>query len=388
MKTTRKPLIALLLVLYVLTSPQPCEAQAPAYAADALAAQTPPGQEKWVAVVTSAQGGVYVQHPGQTQWVPLKAGDRCNPGDAIRVEENSRAALLFKNDSTLRMDQNTHLSFQPMEEQTVLMQLVNGVATFFSRIPRSLKVFTPHMNGVVKGTEFVIGVESNETQVSLFEGQMLAENERGSLNIASGQSAVARKDEAPALVTVVRPRDAVQWALYYPSIQDFRPEDFPGEADWQLKSRTSAEAWRRGDLAGATGILKGLRDEGVTDTRYLLYRASLALTVGRVDEASAYLERTLKADPKNANAHALRSVIATTQNNKTAALDLATKAVSLDPQSSAARIALSYAQQARFDINGAMASVTGSREAEPLRCLCPCKACRVVAGPGVPQPGS
>ena len=159
MKKTGKPLIIFLLVLYVLTSPPPCEAQAPAYAADVLAAQIPPGQEKWVAVVTSAQGGVYVQHPGQTQWVPLKVGDRCNPGDAIRVEENSRAALLFKNDSTLRMDQNTHLSFQPMEEQTVLMQIVSGVATFFSRITRSLKVFTPHVNGIVKGTEFVVSVD-------------------------------------------------------------------------------------------------------------------------------------------------------------------------------------------------------------------------------------
>ncbi len=103
-------------------------------------------------------------------------------------------------------------------------------------------------------------------------------------------------------MTVVRPRDAVQWALYYPAIQDFAPGDFPGEADWQGRTRTSVEAWRRGDLAGATGILKGLRDEGITDTRYLLYRASLALTVGRADEASAYLERTLRADPKNASA--------------------------------------------------------------------------------------
>ena len=250
MKTSGKPLIALLLVLYVLTHPAPVEAQAPAYAADAQAAQIPPGQEKWVAVVTSAQGGVYVQRPGQAQWVSLKVDDRCYPGDSIRVEENSRAALLFKNDSTLRMDQNTSLTFQPMEEQTVLMQILNGAAAFFSRIPRSLKVFTPHMNGIVKGTEFVIRVDSDQTQVSLFEGQMLAENDRGELNIAGGQSAVARKGEAPAPVTVVRPRDAVQWALYYPAIQDFRPGDFSGDAEWQVKSRTSAEAWRRGDTAG------------------------------------------------------------------------------------------------------------------------------------------
>jgi len=61
---------------------------------------------------------------------PLKVNDKCYPGDSIRVEENSRAALLFKNDSTLRIDQNTSLTFQPMEEQTVVMRLFNGAASF------------------------------------------------------------------------------------------------------------------------------------------------------------------------------------------------------------------------------------------------------------------
>ena len=357
MKHSRKLLLILLLALSVLITSVPCEAQAPAQAAEAQAAEALAAQERWVAIVTSAQGGVYVQHPGQTQWEPLKVADKCYPGDSIRVEENSRAALLFKNDSTLRIDQNTSLTFQPMEEQTVIMRLFNGAACFFSRFPRSLKIFTPHMNGTVKGTEFVIRVDGDQTQLTLFEGQVLAENGKGELLLAGGQSVVAKKDQAPVLVTVVRPRDAVQWALYYPAIQDFSPEDFPGEADWQLKSRASAEAWRKGDTAGAMVPLKGLNDGTVTDTRYLLYRTSLALTVGRVDEASAYLERTLEADPKNASAYAMQSIIATTQNNKAAALDLANRAVSLNPQSSAARIALSYAQQARFDINGAMSSV-------------------------------
>src|SRR5512143_1061120 len=112
LKHSRQLLLILLLALSVFVNSAICEAQTAARAAEAQAAQ-----EKWVAVVTSAQGGVYVQRAGQAQWEPMKVGDKCNPGDSIRVEENSRAALLFKNDSTLRVDQNSHLSFQPMEEQ-------------------------------------------------------------------------------------------------------------------------------------------------------------------------------------------------------------------------------------------------------------------------------
>jgi tetratricopeptide (TPR) repeat protein len=357
MKISGKLLLVLLLALSVFVDSGPCQAQAPAQAAEASAAEAQAAQERWVAVVTSAQGGVYVQRPGQAQWEPLNVADKCYPGDSIRVEENSRAALVFKNDSTLRIDQNTTLTFQPMEEQTILMRLFNGAATFFSRIPRSLKIFTPHMNGTVKGTEFVIRVDSGQTQINLFDGQILAENEKGELLISKGQSVIAKAGQAPVAQAVVRPRDAVQWALYYPAIMDFRPEDFPGGADWQQKVRQSIEAWRRGDLSGAFGALKGIDDAGIQDTRYLAYRATLALAVGQAQEASAWLDRILKADPKNANAYALQSVIATAQNNTASATDLATRAVSLDPQSPTARIALSYAQQALFDIRGATASV-------------------------------
>ena len=79
----------------------------------------------------------------------------------------------------------------------------------------------------------------------------------------------------------------------------------------------------------------------------------LALRVGRVDDASVYLDRVLKADPNNAGAHALQSIIAVVQNRKDEALGLAKKATALDPQSSASWTALSYAQQARFDLKGA-----------------------------------
>jgi|WetSurMetagenome_2_1015567.scaffolds.fasta_scaffold06843_2 tetratricopeptide (TPR) repeat protein len=365
MKISGKLLLILLLALSVFVNSVTCEAQAPAQASEAAAADAQAAQERWVAVVTSAQGGVYIQRPGQTQWGPLKVADKCYPGDSIRVEENSRAALVFKNDSTLRIDQNTTLTFQPMEEQTILMRIFNGAATFFSRIPRSLKIFTPHMNGTVKGTEFVIRVDGDQTQINLFDGQILAENEKGELLISKGQSVIAKTGQAPVAQAVVRPRHAVQWALYYPAIMDFRPEDFPGGAEWQGKVRQSIEAWRKGDLSGAFGALKGIDDAGIQDTRYLSYRATLALAVGQAQEASAWLDRILKADPKNANAYALQSIIATAQNNKTAATDLATRAVSLDPQSPATRIALSYAQQAVFDINGATASVQEAVRVSP-----------------------
>jgi tetratricopeptide (TPR) repeat protein/opacity protein-like surface antigen len=279
--------------------------------------------EMWLATLTSAEGGVYIKRAGQTQWAPVKITEKFFPGDTLRVEEESRAALLFSNESNMRLDQNTTLVLRGMEDQTVLMQILNGSASCFSRIQRSLKMFTPHVNGNVKGTEFFVRVDAGGTFISLFEGQMLTENEQGSLLLSSGQSALARAGEAPTAVVVVRPRDAVQWALYYPPILDFRPDDFR-DAD---------------------------------DLNYQLYRASLLLHVGRVDEANAAINRALKRDPQSSPAYALKAIIAVVQNRKDEGLDLAKKAVESDPKSSPALLALSYARQARFDLKGALQSV-------------------------------
>jgi hypothetical protein len=60
-------------------------------------------------------------------------------------------------------------------------------------------VATPFVNGTVEGTEFLVRVAKEQTFLSVFEGKVTASNEAGSLLLASGQSAVALKGQAPAL---------------------------------------------------------------------------------------------------------------------------------------------------------------------------------------------
>ncbi len=61
----------------------------------------------------------------------------------------------------------------------------------------------------VKGTEFFMRVQEGQTFVSVFEGNIVAQNEAGELTLSSGQSAVAERGKAPVLRVVARPRDAV-----------------------------------------------------------------------------------------------------------------------------------------------------------------------------------
>ena len=335
---------------------------------DAAAALT---CEPWVARLVSAQGRVQVRRAGEAQWQPVQLDETYCAGDMMRVQEQSRAAIVLRNDINLRLDQHTTITFAGLEqERTSLLDLLTGAVYFFSRMPRSLKVTTPFVNAAVEGTEFFVKVERDQAFLSIFEGQVSAASQAGSLTLISGQSAIARAGQAPMPRVVVRPRDAVQWALYYPPLLDYRPGDFANstEADWRAMVRRSIQFYREGDLTMAFASIAGA-PEDIRDPRFFTYRAVLLLSVGRVDEAKADIARALMLDPRHGPAFAVQSVIAVAQNDKAAALRLARTAVELDPASAAARVALSYAQQADFGLQGALASLQEAVELAPGNAL-------------------
>jgi tetratricopeptide (TPR) repeat protein len=284
----------------------------------------------------------------------------------IRILKLSRADIVLSNDSILRLDQNTTVSFsKPEEEVTFPIKLLNGAAYFFSRIRRSLKLFTPFVNAIIEGTEFFARVESDRAILSIFEGRVALTNQEGAITLARGQSAVAEANRAPVLYTVVRPRDAVQWTLYYPPILYYRMDEFqaiPGE--WPELVRRSIGFYMEGDLVQALASLEEVTEE-VRDPRFYTYRASLLLSIGRVDGAREDIEKALQLMPGNSQAMALQAIIAVTQNEKEKALSLAKKAVEADPHSASARIALSYALQAHFDLQGALAALKEAVKLEP-----------------------
>ena len=284
--------------------------------------------------MVSVQGTVEFQKAGDSQWQTVKLNDELCPGDTIRVLDNSRAELALANQSVLRINENTTITLEDLDDDgTTLVDLLKGAALFFSRGTRKLKVKSRYAIFGVRGTEFFIRVEERQTFMSVFEGTVLAENQAGSLTVTSDQSTVVEAGRAPVLTVVVRPRDAVQWALYYPPVQYWPPGKTPvGVAD---------------------------------DARFLAYRASQMLAVGRVDEAKADIDKALRIDPNFSDAMALQSIIAVVQNDKEKALNQAQKAVAADPQSATAQIALSYARQARFDLEGARASVEAAVKLDP-----------------------
>ena len=208
--------------------------------------------EPWVAKMASVQGNVEVRRAGQTQWQAARLNDTYCAGDRIQVGERSRADVTLVNQPVLRLDQDTTITFGGVrEERTSLVELIRGVMYFFSRLPRNLEIITAFVNAGVEGTEGLVRVDPDKTLISIFEGRVLAANQAGSLSLTGGQSAVAEQGRAPVLTVVVRPRDAVRWALYYLPTLYFRAEEFQAAPAWQAAVRQNVAVPTR-PLVGAS----------------------------------------------------------------------------------------------------------------------------------------
>jgi tetratricopeptide (TPR) repeat protein len=267
------------------------------------------------------QGAIEVRAAGTDDWKPVQRDQTFCAGDTVRAGERSRADLSLLDQSVLRLRAQTEMTLKGVtDDTTYLVDLSRGAAHFLSRRgERNLKVETPYAVAGVRGTEFAVAVEDGRSEVTVFEGSVHTSNAEGELLLAAGGSAVAEAHRAPAPRVIARPRDTVQWALYYPPViapSGAKPESARGLAEL----------------------------------------ASQHLVVGSVDEASAELERALQLAPNDPDALSLQAVVAVAQNRIDDAEAAAKRAVAADANSAAARIASSYVQQARFDLAGARAS--------------------------------
>ncbi len=312
--------------------------------------------EPVVGHIVSIEGRVEVQRTGEQVWQPAGANETLCQDDTIRVGARSRAAIALVNDAVLRLDQNTAvrlLNVVEKEEERSLLSLITGAIQSFSRQPRLLSVNTPYLNAAIEGTEFVVRVERTQAQLTVFEGQVLAANEYGRVAVAAGESVVAQAGQAPVQRIAVRPRDAAQWALYYPPVLAVLggrtgrvPEDLPAPLAEALALAG------RGEFAAALERLDRVPTDR-RDSRFNFYRAALLLSVGRSEEADSAIALALRQDPGSGLAYALLAVIDVARNRKGDALANGRRAVELSPRSAAAKIALSYAQQANFQLAAA-----------------------------------
>lgn len=320
-----------------------------------------------LAQVVSVQGKVEIRR-GNAGWTAVERNAPLCRGDTIRVQQYGRAGVRLNNETLLRLDQGTILTLAPPDSRkATLIEQLSGGLHVITRTPRAFSVKTPIINANVSGTEFAVRTTDADASVVVFEGEVEASGASGTATLTRGEQVVASK-EAQTLVKsiVVRPLDAVAWTLYFPAVFDARAARPQIEAD--PGARESAALYRAGRIDEALVAL-GTQAPETADTALLNYRAGLLLLVGRVDEAKRDLQAVLARAAANGEAQALLAVIAVVENDREGALALARRAIEVAPDSPAAFIALSYAQQASFDLEAAAASARQAIALNPASAL-------------------
>jgi len=282
--------------------------------------------ESSVAVIEGAIGQVELRQNGY--WTEAKRGDHVCSGGAVRTGENSGATISVEIDGeVLELDELTQVIFGHRRGgylNQILFEL--GRAFFLSGDDVRTDIITPHVNGGIEGTEFLIAanIDGKRSLISVYDGKVRAKSKTGAEEVllTSGETVIAGEDQPfrvldpnrPNDVSIwrplVRPIDAVSWVLYYHPV---------------LQSDAGAE----------------------------LIRAQSLLTTGQVDEATSVLD----ALPPSADKMALKTIIAVVQaqqaDERLSAIDLGRQALARDPTSPAANIALSYALQGNGDLKDA-----------------------------------
>lgn len=275
----------------------------------------------------SVEGKVDIRRTGG--WQIAKSGSSICTGDSIRVQRYSRAAIRLPDKTVLRLDQNTSLTFAEPEDDTgSWLDLLRGIIHVISRDPRALRFNTPYANAGLEGTEFVIAVSDEDTDVTVLEGEVLLSNSAGTVSIPSRQRGVARLAQAPTAEAIANPVEAIGWTPYYAGVLDGA---LPGADQAPTKS---------------------------SEPDFFVRRAGHRLSVGRVNEALEDLGRALTLHPSYADALALQSLIVLTAREYDRALALARAATADAPGSATAWLSLSYAYEASFELEQALDAAT------------------------------
>jgi tetratricopeptide (TPR) repeat protein len=306
------------------------------------------------------------------QWQSISLHEALQPGDVVRTGPGSRVAVLLADGSQLKINANSHLELKQvappvrkvgMEVLQTLLRLFSG-EVWVRSYAEPFEIETKAITATIRGTELNLAIEPAEaTRLTVVEGVVEFRNPQGSVLVAAKEQAIAKPGEAPRKVVIINPRDAVQWALYYPPLIDYRQVIYPEGPDAQI-IRRALEHYRRGALPETLRSLEQVPPER-RDARYFSLRAGLLLSVSQVAEARADIAEALRRNPSEATAHALRSIIASVQNQKKEALRLARQAVELEPQSPVPQVALSYAYQATFDLEKALKSLEQAAKLAP-----------------------
>ncbi|CAN7608622.1 TonB-dependent receptor domain-containing protein [Acidovorax sp. LjRoot117] len=177
-------------------------------------AAVPPGA---AAEIISLQGAGDQRNAAAADWQPARPAQALATGDFVRTRQAAKMALLFADDTQLRLHQNTVLQVKgvatPAQPVTTLL-LNAGRAWTQTRRPDGsrLNLETPAATAAIRGTDWDLAVDDDgRTLLTVLSGTVEFFNVQGRVLVGANEAAVADVGKAPVKLVLSQPRDRIQW---------------------------------------------------------------------------------------------------------------------------------------------------------------------------------
>lgn len=327
------------------------------------AAAVPPGA---AAEILNLQGSGDQKPAAAADWRPARQAQPLASGDYVRTREASRMALLFADETQIRLHANSVLQVKGVAAGaggTTTLSLESGRAWAQTRRPPGtpLNLQTPAATAGIRGTDWDIEVgPDGRTQLTVLSGEVTLANEQGTVVVGRNEAAIAEVGKAPVKIQLTQPRDRIQWV----NALRHEPERFRGlapavadvlvRADRQLVDGEGAQA-----IATLQAGLARFPDH--PNVRAELARA--LMFADRIDEASAVLGEARADEP--APLWLARGALARRQGNAPGTIAAYERATALAPQDDRGWFGLGSAHTEREDAGPARAGLLRALELNP-----------------------
>src|SRR5438552_2052534 len=244
------------------------------------------------------EGDVNYRPPGRGE-VPAAKPQPLGLGDSLHTLQLGRATVRFIDYTELRLKELTLLQLQPrpQEPYTPTLRIQEGQIYVSSRgrVPQAIPIETPQVQGVPRGTEFLVSVDvaAGRTEVTMLDGEadLRGANDAAPVRIHSGEQGLTVAGQPTQVRPLLQAQNIVQWWIFYPGVLD--SDELGLSAAEQAQLGASLETYRQGDLQEALKKYPGYPSlsEPSSDAQRL-YLGGLFLAVGAVDRCQLQIRHT------------------------------------------------------------------------------------------------
>lgn len=170
-------------------------------------------------VISKTGEGEWRENITQT-WTEATVSQQLVEGSHIRTGSRSKMGLLFRDQSQMRLNQNSLLIVRDVLDDSgnsTRFRLDQGRAWIKSKnIPDKLIMETPSAVAAIRGTDWEIDVDAaGRTVLTVLHGQVALSNALGSVIVNPNQQGVAEIGVAPIILQITNPKNRIQWVTQY-----------------------------------------------------------------------------------------------------------------------------------------------------------------------------